>query len=104
VSEIPPAVLERGQRAFVSVLRGDFPDACFVVRDGAVRPEDADVADKVGAGAAVDLDAVEKAAQNRAATSDIKVSPSAESDPPAGMRVRRADRCPTRSRASVTRL
>jgi hypothetical protein len=72
---IPPAVLERGQRAFVSVLRGDFPDACFVVRDCAVRPEDADVAGKVGTGAAADLDAVEKAAENRAATSDIKASP-----------------------------
>src|SRR5712691_8376816 len=66
---IPAAVLARGERAFVEVLRRRYPDALSVVRDvevseGAVRPGDADVAGEVAAGAAADLDATEEAGED----------------------------------------
>lgn len=57
---IPSAALERGERAFVAVLRRRYPDALFVLRDGAVGPEDADVAGEVAAGAAADVDPVDE--------------------------------------------
>lgn len=63
---IPSVVLERGERAFVAVLRRRYPDALFLVRDGAVGPEDADVSGEVAAGAAADVDAVEEADQDLA--------------------------------------
>jgi hypothetical protein len=72
---IPLPVLERGEQAFVSVLRGDFPDCCFLVHDAAVRPEDSDVAGQVAACATVDFDAVDKPAQDAAAAVGIESLP-----------------------------
>ena len=59
---LPPAALERGERAFVSVLRRRHPDALFVLRalgEAPVGPVDADVPGEVAARAARDLDPVE---------------------------------------------
>lgn len=74
---IPPAVLERGERAFVAVLRRRFPDAAFLPRDreGAIRPEDPDVAGDAAAGAAVDFDAGDESGEHVAALSDREATP-----------------------------
>lgn len=61
---IPPAVLERGERAIVGVLRRRFPYALFEVRDAAVSPDDPNVALEVGAGSAANVDAAEEAGEN----------------------------------------
>jgi hypothetical protein len=72
---IPPIALERGERAFVAVLRRRYPDAAFVLRNGSIRPEDADVPGEGGAGATGDLDAVEEAAQDFSTLERVEVVP-----------------------------
>ena len=63
---IPAVALERGEQAFVRVLRRRFPDAAFLVHEAAIGPEDADAPGQVGAGAAADLHAGQEAGQNLA--------------------------------------
>lgn len=75
MSAIPASVLERGERAFVEVLRGDFPDCCFVPGDAPVRPEDADAVDEVATGAPVDLDSIEEATEDDSAPGDVEAFP-----------------------------
>ena len=72
---IPAAALERGEWAFVSVLRRHYPDASFVLRDRAVSPDDAHVADKVGAGTAADLDPIQEARHNLAPLDRVEAPP-----------------------------
>jgi len=61
---IPPSVLDRGERAFVNVLRRRHPNAVFIVRDiqgeGAVAPLDADVPGEITGGTAADNDRTEE--------------------------------------------
>jgi hypothetical protein len=61
---IPADVLERGERAFVQVLRRQHPDALFLVCDCPVRPDDPNVPGEVPGGAAGDDHAVEEADEN----------------------------------------
>jgi hypothetical protein len=72
---IPPAALERGERAFVAVLRRRYPDASFLVRDRAVSPEDPNVPGEIGAGATADLGAFDEPGQNIAALKRRKATP-----------------------------
>jgi len=61
---IPAAVLDRGERAFVQVLRRQHPDALFLVRDCPVRPDDPNVPGQVPGSAAGDDHAVKEADEN----------------------------------------
>lgn len=61
---IPVAALDQGTQAFLKVLRGRFPDASFLVRDGAVRPNDVQVAGKIGTCATAHIDARDESAEN----------------------------------------
>jgi len=60
VQRIPQAALERSEQAFLAVLRCRHPECLFVVRDGAVAPDDLDIALEVAARAPVDDDAIEE--------------------------------------------
>ena len=72
---IPAAVLERGERAIVGVLRGDLRDCSFIARDAPVRPEDADAAGEVATGAPVDLDPIEEATEDDSAPGRVEAAP-----------------------------
>lgn len=61
---IPPAALERGEQAFVNVLRRRHPDASFVLRDLPVTPDDADVSGQVAGSATGNLYAGKEAGQD----------------------------------------
>ena len=74
---IPPAVLERGERAIVNVLRRCHPDALFLPRDRSVRPEDADAPGEIGAGTPGDLDPVDESGEDVATIGDVVARPEA---------------------------
>ena len=59
---IPQAALERGEQAFLAVLRRQHPSCLFVVRDSPVRPDDLHASLEVAARAQPDDDAVEESA------------------------------------------
>lgn len=60
MSAIPTAALDRGEQAVLAVLRRKHPDCVFVLRDGAVGPDDGNVAGKVAARATADDHTVEE--------------------------------------------
>lgn len=75
---IPPTVLDRGERAFVSVLRRLHPDASFVLRDvggRSVGPFDTDVTEKIAGRATVDLNLSEEPGENVAAIGSLEAVP-----------------------------
>ncbi len=72
---IPLAALERGERAFVSVLRRRYPDAAFVLRDRTVSPEDADASGEVAASASADLDTIEEPGDDLAPLNRVEALP-----------------------------
>jgi hypothetical protein len=81
---IPAAVLERGERGFVRVLRRRHPGAVFLIRDGAVRPEDADVPGEILGGATGDLHPIEEAGENLAAFEGVETAPQGAERPAGG--------------------
>ena len=85
---IPPAVLEQGERAFVSVLRRRYPDAAFDVRDigdRSIEPVDADVSGEVGARTTTDHDLIDETAEN------VTTLPTIESGPEINQRASNGD-------------
>jgi hypothetical protein len=73
---IPAAVLERGERGFVQVLRRRHPGAVFLIRDGAVRPEDADVPGEILGGATGDLHSTMRGTVRNAAMNQLSTNSS----------------------------
>ena len=72
---IPAAALERGERAFVDVLRRRNPDASFVLRERSVGPKDPAVAGKVAARTEADFNTIEEPVEHVAPLSDVEAAP-----------------------------
>jgi hypothetical protein len=77
---IPPAVLEEVERAFLTVLRRDHPDASFIMRDlregeRPVVPGDLDVALKVRTSTPPDVNPVDSGAEDGAAPRHVEAIP-----------------------------
>jgi hypothetical protein len=81
---IPSVALERGERAFVAVLRRRYPDASFVLRDRAISPDDSSVASEIGAGTTANLDLVEEPAENFTPLSRGEAAPKVDQGTPNG--------------------
>lgn len=72
---IPAAALARGERAFVAVLRRRYPDATFLVRDGAVGPLDDDMLGQVRGCTARDDNPAKEASENLPALGGLEALP-----------------------------
>ena len=72
---IPERMWDLIGEAFAAELRRARPDALCIARECSVSPVDPDVAVEVAAGAAVNLDTVEKPFQDRTPLQSVEVRP-----------------------------
>lgn len=72
---IPPTARESGEQAFLRVLRRHYPDAGFVIRDGAAGPLDDDMLLEAARRATGDNDTAEEAGENLTTASGLETLP-----------------------------
>jgi molybdopterin-biosynthesis enzyme MoeA-like protein len=72
---IPAPALEAGERAIVRVLRRRYPDASFVVRDGAIGPLDDHMLLEAARRATGDNYAAEEAGENLSTLGGLEAFP-----------------------------